>query len=44
MIPKNGKRFSDKIMLKIKNGDRDPMQSDRIAARAQSLQSETIAL
>ena len=26
MIPKSGNRFSDKIMLKRKNLDRDPIQ------------------
>jgi len=26
MIPKSGNRFSDKIMLKTKNQDRDPIQ------------------
>jgi len=30
MIPKSGYRFSDKIMLKTKNLDRDPIQQDWI--------------
>jgi hypothetical protein len=29
MIPKNGNRFSDKIMVKTKNLGRKPIQSDR---------------
>jgi hypothetical protein len=29
MIPKSGNRFSDKIMLKTNNLDRDPIQLDR---------------
>jgi len=31
MIPKNGNRFSGKIMLKTKNLDRDPIQLNWIA-------------
>jgi hypothetical protein len=30
MIPKSGNRFSDKIMLKTKNLDRDPIQLNSI--------------
>jgi len=30
MIPKSGNRFSEKIMLKRKNLDQDPIHSDRI--------------
>jgi hypothetical protein len=30
MIPKSGNRFSEKIMLKTKNPDRDPIQLDWI--------------
>jgi len=30
MIPKSGNRFSEKIMLKTKNPDHDPIQFDRI--------------
>jgi len=30
MIPKSGYRFSEKIMLKPKNLDRDPIQLNRI--------------
>jgi hypothetical protein len=34
MIPKSGNRFSDKIMLKTKNLDRDPIQLNWITAQS----------
>jgi hypothetical protein len=35
MIPESGDRFSDKIMLKAKYLDRDPIQSDRISVKSE---------
>jgi hypothetical protein len=35
MIPERGNRFSDEIMLKTKNLDRDPIQSDRITVKSE---------
>jgi len=35
MIPESGNRFSDKIMLKAKYLDRDPIQSDRITIESE---------
>ena len=33
VIPKSGNRFSDKIMLKTKNLDRDPIQLNSITVQ-----------